>query len=89
MKIIVAISPTDLVTNSLLFSFFTNQKQKSGFQQVGGLEIITICKNKIRQYFSRCPKSKSSTLNPIQDGLFWGCSRMGVGGGGGQKGLPP
>ena len=25
------------------------------------------------------------SLNPIQDGLFWGCSR--IGGGGGQKAL--
>ena len=33
------IIPTDLVTNSLLSSLFflTNQKQESGFQQLGGL----------------------------------------------------
>ena len=40
MKIIVTIIPTYLVTNLLLspfFSFLTNQKQESGFQQVGGL----------------------------------------------------
>ena len=39
MKIIVTIIPTDLVTNLLLssFSFLTNQKQESGFQQVGDL----------------------------------------------------
>ena len=39
MKIIITIIPTDLVTNWLLsfFSFFVNQKQESGFQQVGGL----------------------------------------------------
>ena len=24
-------------------------------------------------------KSKSAAINPIQDGLFWGCSRMGAG----------
>ena len=38
IEIIVAIFPTDLVTNSLI-SFLTNRnrKQKSGFQQVGGL----------------------------------------------------
>ena len=28
-------------------------------------------------------------LNPIQDGLFRGCSRVGWGGGGLQKDLPP
>ena len=40
MKIIITIIPTYLVTNLLLspfFSFLTNQKQESGFQQVGGL----------------------------------------------------
>ena len=40
MKIIVTIIPTDLVTNSLLstfFSFLTNQNQEPGFQQVDGL----------------------------------------------------
>ena len=39
MKIIVTIIPTDLVTNSLmlLLSFFTNQKQEPGFQQVDRL----------------------------------------------------
>ena len=40
MKVIVTIVPTDLVTNLLVSSFFlflTNQKQGSGFQQVGGL----------------------------------------------------
>ena len=40
MKIIVTIIPIDLVANLLLSSFFlflTNQKQESGFQQVGGL----------------------------------------------------
>ena len=42
MKIIVTIIPTDLVTNLLLSSFCPflqtkNQKQESGFQQVGGL----------------------------------------------------
>ena len=36
----MTIIPTDLVTNSVLsffLSFLTNQKQESGFQQVGGL----------------------------------------------------
>ena len=39
MKIIVTIIPTDLATNLFLssFCFLTNQKQESGFQQVGGL----------------------------------------------------
>ena len=40
MKIIGTIIPTGFVTNLLLSSFcplFTNQKQESGFQQVGGL----------------------------------------------------
>ena len=40
MKIIVTIIPTDLVTNfafTLFLSFLTNEKQESGFQQVGGL----------------------------------------------------
>ena len=34
-------------------------------------------------------KNDVISLNPIQDGLFWGCSRMGEDGGGGwQKGPP-
>ena len=40
MKIIVTTISTDLVTNSLLSSFFSfliNEKQESSFQQVGGL----------------------------------------------------
>ena len=40
MKIIVTKVSTDLVTNFLLSSFYyflTNQKQESGFHQVGGL----------------------------------------------------
>ena len=40
MKIIVTIFPTYLVTNFLLssfLSFLTNQRQESGFKQVGGL----------------------------------------------------
>ena len=37
MKITVTIIFTDLVTNLLLSSFLTNQKQESGFQEVGGL----------------------------------------------------
>ena len=44
-KIIVAIVPTTLVTNSLLtyiFSFLKIQKQESGFQQVGGLVMRNI-----------------------------------------------
>ena len=31
--------------------------------------------------------SRNETVNPIQDGLFWGCSRLG--GGGGVKRGPP
>ena len=44
MKIIVTTIPTDLVTNSLLssLSFLTNQKQRSDFQQVGGLVMRNI-----------------------------------------------
>ena len=40
MKIIVTVIPTDIVSNSLLYYYFfflANQKQESGFQQVGGL----------------------------------------------------
>ena len=38
MKIIATIISTDLVPNFILFLFFLlNQKQESGFQQVGGL----------------------------------------------------
>ena len=40
MKLIIAVIPTDLVTNLLLssfFPFFTSQKQESCFQQVDGL----------------------------------------------------
>ena len=40
MKIIVTVIPADLVKNlflSTFLSFLTNQKQESGFQQVGGL----------------------------------------------------
>ena len=45
MKIIVTITPTDLVTNWLLsfLSFLTNQKEESGFQEVGGLVTRNIC----------------------------------------------
>ena len=47
MRIIITVIPTDLVTNSLLSSFFfflTSQKQELGFQQVGGLvaKIISV-----------------------------------------------
>ena len=31
----------------------------------------------------------TASLNPIQDGPFWGCSRMGGGRGGSQKKFPP
>ena len=43
-KIIVAIIPTDLVTNSLLFSFcpFLQTRKKSGFRQVGFLVLRNI-----------------------------------------------
>ena len=40
MKVIVTIIPTNLDTNLLsflFFSFLTNQKQESGFRQVGSL----------------------------------------------------
>ena len=45
MKIIVTVIPTDLVTNLLLsLTSLTNQKQESGFQQVGGLATrIYLC----------------------------------------------
>ena len=45
MKIIVTIIPTYLITNLLAsssFSFLANQKQESGFQQVGGLATKNI-----------------------------------------------
>ena len=56
MKIIVTIIPTYLVTNLLLssfFSFLTNQKQESDFQQVGGLvtEIFVFCLQRVALYF--------------------------------------
>ena len=44
-KIIVTIIPRDLITNLvfvLFLSFFANQKQESGFQQVVGLVMRNI-----------------------------------------------
>ena len=64
MKIIAPIIPTDLVTKSLLskifLSFLTNQRQKSGFQQVGGLVIGNIsvfCLWQVALYFKAVPNS--------------------------------
>ena len=51
MKIIVAIIPTDLVTNSLLSSFCLFL-QESGFQENGGLLNIASC-----FYFEAMPNS--------------------------------
>ena len=63
MKIVVTIIPTDLVTNLLLsffLSFLTNQKQESGFQQVGGLvtrNISVFCLRPVVLYFKDMPNS--------------------------------
>ena len=61
MNIIVTIIPTDLVTNSHLSSFclfFTNQKQESDFQQVGGLitrNISVFLFQQVALYFKVMP----------------------------------
>ena len=55
MKIIVTIILADLVTNLV-----TNQKQKSGFQQVGGLvtrNISVFCLSRVALYFKAMPHS--------------------------------
>ena len=63
MKIIVTIIPTDLVTNWLLFLFLsvlTNQKQESGFQQVGGLvtrNISVFCLLQVALFLKAMPNS--------------------------------
>ena len=59
MKIIVAIIPTDLVTNSLL-SFLTNQKQQSGSKEVGSLvtrNISVFCLWRVALFFKAMPNS--------------------------------
>ena len=62
MKVIVTIILTDLVTNSLLSSFcpFLQTKQKSSFQQVGGLvmrNISVFCLQRVALYFKTTPNS--------------------------------
>ena len=63
MKIIVTTILIYLVTNLLLsffFSFLTNQKQESGFQQVGGLvtrNISIFCLERVVLYFKAMPNS--------------------------------
>ena len=45
MKIIVTITPTNLVTNSLFYPFLSfriSQKQERKFQQVGGMATKSI-----------------------------------------------
>ena len=59
----LTIIPTDLVTNSLWFlflSFLTNQKQESGFQQVGGLvtrNISVFCLLQVALYLKAMSNS--------------------------------
>ena len=43
------------------------------------MKLFKFCKRFYKEKFN---------INPIQDGLFWDCSRI-VGGGGGKKGPPP
>ena len=63
MKIIVTITLTDLVKSSLLSSFcpfLANQKQESGFQQVGGLvtrNISVFCLYRVGLYFKAMSNS--------------------------------
>ena len=59
MKIIVAIIPTDLVTNSLL-SFLANQKQQSGSKEVDSLvtrNISVFCLWRVALFFKAMPNS--------------------------------
>ena len=43
----------------------------------------------ISSLFKLRKKLNYTAINPIQDGSFWGCSRMGVGGWGGEQKVPP
>ena len=62
MKIILTITSTDLVTKSLLSSFFLKlqSKKESGFQQIGGLvtrKISVFCLYQVTPYFKALPNS--------------------------------
>ena len=83
MKIIVTIIPTDLVTNlflSVFLLFLTNQKQESGFHQVGGLvkrNISVFCLQQVALYFKAMLNSIDfykgifRHVNPVHIIVLW------------------